>query len=486
MTFTMQRRQVLAAPAALAMPQAFAAEADEFDRPPEPGPDPVPAWPAITSLTLANGLQVVCAERHRVPLVTATLVLRAGRETDPADSAGRAGLAATLLTRGARRNGRAVGAVQIARDAEALGGALEADAQWRHASLSTTVAVPRLPAALALLSDCVRFPLFAPAELERARVQALDVLQVSFVNPAEVAGMVARRAYWGDTAPGRSPTARTVVAPTADELRAFHAAAMRPARAILVLSGDITPADAKALAERHFGDWAAPAGDAIELPQAMPAPIEQPGVLVDMPGSGQTGVVLAAPFVVANAGDRAVADLASAVLGGGYSARLNLEVRIKRGLSYGVGGFGEPQAAAGAWFASAQTQHARAGEVLQLLRGEVLRLAREAPSAAELDARRATVIGSLVRRLQTTGGLAQVVGIQLVQGRSPAELARQVQALQAVRPEQVRAFAERTWTEGALRYAVAGDLAAAGTSLADATPGATKRRVDRLEFGAAF
>lgn len=483
---TIQRRHVLAAPAALAVPRVFAAEAEDFARPPEPGPVLQPQWPAIAQFTLPNGLEVLCAERHAVPLVTATLVLRAGRETDPADAAGRAGLAATLLTRGARRNGRPVGAVQIARDAEALGGALVADAQWRHASLSTTVTVPRLPAALALLADCVRAPLFAPDELERARVQALDVLQVSLGSPAEVAGMVARRAFWGDTPPGRSPTARSVVQATADELRALHAAAMRPGRAVLVLAGDLRADDAKALAERHFGGWQAAAGEAFELPRVQPAPIEQPGVLVDMPGSGQCGVVLAAPFVAGDAEERAVADLASAVLGGGYSARLNQEVRIKRGLSYGVGGFGEPQAAAGAWFASAQTQHARAGDVLQLLRAEVLRLGREAPGAAELDARRATVIGRLVRTLQTTAGLAQVATVQRVQGRTPAELARQVAALQAVTPEQVRAFAERTWTDRTLRYAVAGDLAAAGTALADAAPGATRRRVEQLQFGAAF
>lgn len=485
----MQRRTFIATPTALAAPRVFAADAapaDEFDRPPAPGPEPTLDWPAITQGTLANGLQLVCAERHQVPLVTATLVLRAGRETDPAEAAGRAGLAATLLTRGARRNGRAVGAVQIARDAEALGGALEADAQWRHASLTMTVAVPRLPAALALMADCVRFPLFAPAELERARLQALDVLQVSLSSPAEVAGMVARRAWWGDTAPGHSPTARTVVQATADELRAFHAAAMRPGRAMLVLAGDVTPAEAQALAERHFGAWAAGPGDALELPRALPAPIDPPGVLVDLPGSGQSAVVVAAPFVTGDAPERAVADLASAVLGGGYSSRLNLEVRVKRGLSYGVGGFGEPQAAAGAWFASAQTQHAKAGEVLQVMRGEVLRLAKDAPTQAELDARRATVIGDLVRRLQTTAGLAQVVTIQRVQGRNPAELAQQMQARLAVTPEQVRAFAERTWVAGALRYAVAGDLQAAGTALLDAAAGATRRKADQLQFGTGF
>lgn len=492
----MKRRHLLLLPAAagagvalgaagLARAQATA-DPDPFARPPAPGAPLPPAWPAVAPFTLANGLQVVVAERRRVPLVTAAVVLRAGRETDPAGQAGQAALAATLLTRGARRRGKAEGAVQIARDAESLGGTLDAQTAWRHASLATTVTPPRLDAALALLADCVARPLLATAEFERARAQAQDALRVDFANPADVALMAARRAFWGDTPPGRSPTAATLAALKAEALRAHHARFVRPDRAWLVLAGEIDADSARALAERHFGGWARPGAEAPALPAPRPQPVEAGGVLVEMPGSGQSGVVVAAPFVAGAAEDRAVADLASAVLGGGYSSRLNQEVRIQRGLSYGVGAFGEPQAAAGAWFASAQTQHATAGTVLALMRGELKRLAQAAPAAAELEARRATVVGGLLRRLETTQGLATWVTGQLAAGRSPAALAAQVQTLMAVTPEQVRAFAERQWAVSALRYAVAGDLAAGGAALGEAAPGALRRTASQLDFGAGF
>lgn len=461
-------------------------DSDPFARPPEPGAPLPPAWPKVAQFTLANGLQVVVAERRRVPLVTAAVVLRAGRDTDPADGAGRAALAATLLTRGARRGGKAAGAVQIARDAEALGGTLDVQTAWRHASLATTVTPPRLDAALALLADCVARPLLAAPEFERARAQAQDALRVEYANPAEVALMTARRAFWGDTPPGRSPTAGTLAALKAADLREHHARHVRPDRAWLVLAGEIDAETARALAERHFGAWAAPRAEAPPLATPLPQPMAGGGVLVDMPGSGQSGVVIAAPFVAGAAEDRAVADLAGAVLGGGYSSRLNQEVRIRRGLSYGVGAFGEPQAAAGAWFASAQTQHATAGTVLTLMRDELQRLAKAAPDAAELEARRATLLGGLVRRLETTQGLAAWLAGQLASDRSPAALPQQVQALLAVTPEQVRAFAERQWAGGAVRYAVAGDLAAGGAALTEATPGALRRAGGTLEFGPKF
>lgn len=273
---------------------------------------------------------------------------------------------------------------------------------------------------------------------------------------------------------------------TPGTVRRLHASHVRPDRAILVLAGAVDAAEARTLAERHFATWARPAAPPPALPRVQPQPIDAAGVLVDLPGSGQSSVVIAAPFVAGAAEERARADIANIVLGGGYSSRLNQEVRIKRGLSYGVAAFGEPQAEAGAWFASAQTQHASAAAVLQLMQAEVQRLAREAPSAAELDARRATLIGSLVRRLQATAGLAQFIGAQVVQGRTPATLARQVDELLAVTPEQVRAFAERHWAAGALRYAVAGDLGAAGAALTEAAPGAWRRRADALAFDERF
>lgn len=481
----MKRRHLIAGPAALLWPAAWA-QGEAFDRAPEPGA-PVPlVWPAVDDFTLANGLRVVVAVRHKVPLVSVALLLQAGRETDPTGQAGAAELLATLLTKGARRQGRAEGALRIARDAEALGGTLDAAAAWRHASLSMTVTAPRCGAALALLADCARAPLLQAAEFERARTQALDGLRVAFANPGDVAQMAARRAFWGDAPPGRSPTPATLQRVTPGTVRRLHASHVRPDRAILVLAGAVDAAEARTLAERHFATWARPAAPPPALPRVQPQPIDAAGVLVDLPGSGQSSVVIAAPFVAGAAEERARADIANIVLGGGYSSRLNQEVRIKRGLSYGVAAFGEPQAEAGAWFASAQTQHASAAAVLQLMQAEVQRLAREAPSAAELDARRATLIGSLVRRLQATAGLAQFIGAQVVQGRTPATLARQVDELLAVTPEQVRAFAERHWAAGALRYAVAGDLGAAGAALTEAAPGAWRRRADALAFDERF
>jgi zinc protease len=157
-------------------------------------------------------------------------------------------------------------------------------------------------------------------------------------------------------------------------------------------------------------------------------------------------------------------------------------VRIKRGLSYGA--FSSAEAFAGGGMVSAQTQtnHPTAAQVLQLLRGEITRLADAPPAADELAARQATLIGSFGRRLETTAGLSALVVGQLVNGRPLADLAAHVPEIAAVTPAQVQAFARTHWAASALRAVVVGDLAAAGDSLAALAPQALRLTMAELDL----
>jgi zinc protease len=378
-----------------------------------------------------------------------------------------------------------VDATALARQAESLGSALDPGSGWRSSSLSMTVMRPKLDAALALMADVMRHPLLAAEELERARAQALDGLRVTFKDPAALSGLLLRRAWWGDSPYGAVTAPAALQQLKLDAVRAFHARWYRPEQAALVLAGDVTPEQAQALAQRLLGDWraAAGAGQPAVSVAAAPQPLAAPLVLLDMPGAGQSGVAVAAPFVATGAADRRAAQVASAVLGGGYSARLNQEVRIKRGLSYGAFAEGEAQPPGGMFAARTQTDHKTAAEALALLRSEISRLATEPPTPAELAARQATLVGGFARRLDTTGGLAALAATQWSQGRPLADLQRTVPEILAVTPEQVAAFARSHWAPDQLRAVVAGDLAAAGPGLSpEAQPQALRLTMQTLDL----
>ena len=179
--------------------------------------------------------------------------------------------------------------------AEALGASLSTSAGADSLVVSMTVMPAKLDAALSLMADVLRRPLLQAAELDRARAQAMDGLRVSLSEPSALASRVARKLWWGSGPHAAVTTPASLQRISRDDLSSFHRRWARPDRAALVLAGDIEPAAARRLADRWLGDWVAPAEPAPELPAVAPAPLAPALVLIDLPGAGQSAVVLVAP-----------------------------------------------------------------------------------------------------------------------------------------------------------------------------------------------
>src|SRR5207248_3650702 len=180
-------------------------------------------------------------------------------------------------------------------------------------------------------------------------------------NADTTAGTVALREVYGATHPyGHRPTGTEdgLRAATVDDLRRAHIRAFTPATTALVLAGDLTVSQAKILADSAFRSWAAasPATGASpsrpsateerrNQPQAAdtgPAPPGPPAgspdrvLVVDRPGASQTALVLAAPGVAASDPDYEPLLVTNQVLGGGFSSRLNENLRESKGYTYGA------------------------------------------------------------------------------------------------------------------------------------------------------
>lgn len=437
--------------------------AQPFDSPPPVGPPRplVVAAPVVD--TLPNGLRVVVATRKTLPLVTVELLVRSGAETDPPLLAGLADLTAALLTKGTATRT----APQIAEAAEALGGVLDSGAGWDRSQVTITVTRPQVAAALALVADVARHPRFLQAELNRARRQAQDGLAVALGEPGSLARMAVDRVAFGSGAFGHPPggTPQALARIKRADVAALHATWYRPDNATLIFAGDIDAAEAKALAQAAFGTWVRPT-----------TPLPSPGrddartraaapLVIGMEGAGQAGVALAAPTIARDAPDYYAGVVANALLGGGYSSRLNQELRIRRGLTYGVGSSLDARRRAGVWRISAQTKNESAAEFVAVTLDEVKRVGEEAASAEELEARKLSVIGALSRRYETTSSFAAVIASLEATHVPPAEITRTIEAVRAVTPAQVVEFARKHWAVDGLAIVVAGDAAAFADAL---------------------
>lgn len=419
---------------------------------------PAPAAPVAVTLPrpvetrLANGLRVITVEQHDLPLVTAALVATGGAASDPQGRAGASSLSAELLTKGTRTRS----ATEIARAIEQLGGALGSGASDDGASITLTVKSDQLAKAMPVMADVARNPAFADAEIERARTQAIDGVTVALKNPAQLANMVADRAIFG-AGPYGAPsdgTPTSLKALTRADVSGAYARTWSPDRAALVLVGDVTPAAARSLAEREFGSWQAVA--AASPPAAAPFPGPRV-VVVDMPSAGQAGVVVARPGIT-RADDRYYPlSVANAVLGVGFSSRLNQEIRIKRGLAYGAGSGVVAGRLPGAIFARTQTKNPTAAEVVGLIEAEMTRLGTQPAPAAELDTREAVLVGNFGRTIETTAGTAGILGGYVIQNVPLEELARYTGKVEGVTPAAAQAAAAALLAPKGASIVVVGD-----------------------------
>ena len=467
----------LAVACALASPAALA---QTYDTPPLPGPPRPLAIAAPSEQRLPNGLRVIVARREGVPLVSATLVVLSGSEMDPPRLSGLASMTANLLTEGTRHHT----APQLAAAAEALGGSLSSGAGWGQSLVTITVTTPKLDAALGLVAEAALEPTFAPEEIERLRTQTLDDLKVAYANPGLLAGLASARLVYGDGAWGHpaNGTPASLRRIRRGDLVALHRAAFRPDRAVLILAGDVTPEAGLSLARSRFATWKTPAGKP-QTPPAMPSVVPSPAlVAIDLPDAGQAGVSLALQLPAREGRDWPVADLMNAVLGVGYSSRLNEEIRIKRGLSYGADSRIEARGPGALFVASVQTKNESATEVVALLQGELDRIAKEPAGAAEIDARKAGLIGGFSRSVETTAGLAATLRSLVVTGRSPQELKTRIPALESVNADDVQRYAAAHLNRDARRIAVVGVADRFVDGLKADAPAVAVIRADMLDF----
>jgi zinc protease len=207
------------------------------------------------------------------------------------------------------------------------------------------------------------------------------------------------------------------------------------------MAGDIEPDAAFALAQNAFGMWrsSGPSASAATTPAS--AAQRRRVVVIDMPDAGQAAVVVARPGI--RRADPAFmrALVTNAVLGAGYSARLNQEIRVKRGLSYGAGSSFDPRANVGPFTARAETKNESAADVVGLITTELRRLGSEDVAESELTPRKASLIGDFAQSLEATSGIVDRISTLALYGLPLAEINRYISGVQNVTAAEVREFA---------------------------------------------
>ncbi len=456
--------------------------------PPAAAPRPF-AFPASVSRTLPNGLRVfVVSARSRAgnlpvdPAVSVELLIRnAGSARDPLSKPGLAEFTGALLRQGTEKRT----AQEIAAAIDFVGGSLTAGAGRDSATLGVTVVKKDFELGMELLSDITLHAKFAPEEIARRQQQRMSNFRRSYEDADYLASAVFRRMVFG-LSPYGTPadgTPGSVSTITREDLVAFRDQYYAPNECIMAFAGDITEEEAYAAAEKYFGSWAKKSA----TPPAVALPPRESGLrilVVDMPDAVQTQIRVGRLGIPRNHPDFLPLNVTNYVFGGGFSSRLNKELRINRGLTYGASAGFAGGLYAGNFVADTFTRTEATVETTRVILDEIGKMASGAVTVEELNVARDYLSGVFVIASETPGQIAGRVTNAAFYGLADDYNQTYPAKVRAVTPEQVRQMSARYFDAGNLDLVLAGNATGFREALRAAFPTAKYEEIaaDRVDL----
>ncbi len=303
---------------------------------PETGAPPELKLPKLQRTTLSNGLQVILAERHEVPLVNFTLAADAGFASDASTTPGTANLAMQVLTDGTgTRN-----ALRISDELESLGATLRGSSNLDLSFVSLSALTAKLDPSLDLFADVVLNPSYPETEVKREQKLALAGIEREQNTPGTLALRVLPGLLYGAGHPYGNPltgsgTKESVEKLTREDLVKFHDTWLRPNNSTLIVVGDTTLAEVTPKLEKLFAGWKSGSVPAKNL-KTVSVAAKSAVYLIDKPGALQS-VIVAGVVAPPRANPQEIAiEAMNDSLGGIFGARLNMNLREDKHWSYGA------------------------------------------------------------------------------------------------------------------------------------------------------
>ncbi len=363
----------------------------------------------IQHWTLDNGARVYFVESHTIPILDVSIEFDAGSRRDPAGKAGLSSLTNAMLARGLKAatlpDGRQEAAMTEAEISDALadvaaqrGGGASTDRAGM--SMRTLVSKSEREVALRMLARLLAQPSF-PAELfARDKARTVSAIRESLTKPESIASKAFWRLAYGSHPYGVEATVESVESITRDELQAFHRTHYVARNAVISMIGDISRAEAEAIARELTLRLPATAPDGKPLPalpevtlprraeERIPHPASRSHILIGMPALSRGDP----DFYALTVGNYILG-------GGGFVSRLTKEVREKRGLAYSAYSYFSPMLQPGPYQAGLQTRKDQSDEALQVVRDSIATWLRDGPTEAELKAAKDNLIGGFALRI---------------------------------------------------------------------------------------
>ncbi len=434
---------------------------------PEAGQPPDAKFPELQRAALSNGLKIILAERHSVPLVLVKLVVNAGFASDQFTRPGTAAFAMDLLDEGTKRRG----ALEISRQLALLGAELATGSDLDSSSVTLSAVKGKVDASLDIFADVILAPTFPDEEFKRIQKQQLDLIRREKSQPVQMALRVLPQFLFGPKHAYGIPftgsgTEEAVSQMTLLDARKFHERWFKPNNAVLVVVGDMTLHEIQPKLERLFGSWKA--GD---VPQKNISHVEQPQAkiyLLDRPGAIQS-VIFAGHLAPPTANPKEPAlQTFNAILGGTFTSRLNMNLREDKHWSYGAHSMFYAALGQRPFLAYAPVQTDKTVEAFREMAKELTQIAEaKPPTPAEVEKAKKNETQRLAGAWETNRAVSNSIAEMVRHGLPEDYFQTLTERFRAVDVEQVSAAGKELLAPERFVWVVVGDLSKIEAGLRD-------------------
>jgi zinc protease len=432
-----------------------AANAQPRQAPPPLGAERPVAWPKRTIRTLSNGMQVVLAEAHTFPKISAQLFFRSGNAVVAHTSPGLAEMTSAVVRTGtATRPSR-----RIEEDLRRMGANLGTHSGADISAISASGLSEFSGGLLELMADLARNASFPAEEFERERRQRFEELRIDRTTPGFLAGERLRRILFGEHPYAIiAPSEDQVAAYRREQLEEFYHRYYSPSGALLILVGDFVADEMLAQVEKIFGQWAAPQPESAIWP-APPRVVGRHVHLVHLPGAVQAQVLLGNLAIARRDPDWPRAVLANSIYGGAFHSRLVINIREQKGYTYSPRSSVNAMRQHGYFSVHAAVRNEVTAATLTEIFYEMDRIRSLPVTPEELDSARNYISGVFSLGVATQDGLLGQLSSVYLDKMPEDYLETYRQRIRALTADDVLAAARRHFDSANAQIVIVGDRA---------------------------
>ena len=431
----------------------------EIDRTKRPVGKPAPKveLPEIQKATLKNGLKIWLVERHQLPTVAFNLVIQTGSDHDQINQPGVASMTADVIDEGTKTRD----ALQISDALESIGANLNVGANLDGTFMTLNILTKYLEKGIDIFSDVLTNPTFPQKEFDRLQKTRLT----SLMQQKDQATMIANNAFsfilYGASHPyGINPsgTETSIKSMTIGDLVKFYQTYYRPNNASMIIVGDIKMNDIIPLLEKSLAEWEPADVPEFNIPTA-PAIEKMKVYLVDKPGAAQSEIRIGYPALARSTPDYFPVTLMNRMLGGQFTSRINLNIREKRGFTYGARSGFSFQKGAGPFTASAGVHTDKSDSSVHEFLYELNLMHEEGMTADELEFVKKGMVGSFALTFETSAQIAGVLQNIILYGLPENYYNTYLQNIEQVTLPDIDRVSKKYLDTSKMAIVVVGDLA---------------------------